>query len=252
MIALVAYATKHGSTREVADAIGKQLRERGFGVDVMEARAIPADLNGYDLVVLGGALYIGRWHHDAVAFLKQHRTELASKPLAVFGMGPARDEKPAFDAARAQLEHSLARAAVTPALTVRRRCPTEAAAVPVQLDARLRRPRLGGDRELRHAGRGPRRITRGHRRNLTRLTATAPSEATPPGWRSPTASRLSEATTAGLERYECPPFAGDVHPALPRQSMPCSRRTPAPAPARPPAACGGRLARSDTAQPGTP
>ena len=117
MIALVAYATKHGSTREVADAIGKQLRERGFGVDVMEARAIPAGLSGYDLVVLGGALYIGRWHHDAVAFLKQHRTELASKPLAVFGMGPAKDEKPAFDAARVQLEHSLARAAVTPALT---------------------------------------------------------------------------------------------------------------------------------------
>ena len=116
MIALVAYATKHGSTREVADAIGKQLRERGFGVDVMEARAIPADLSGYDLVVLGGALYIGRWHHDAVAFLEQHRTELASKPLAVFGMGPATDEKPAFDAARVQLEHSLARAAVTPAL----------------------------------------------------------------------------------------------------------------------------------------
>jgi menaquinone-dependent protoporphyrinogen oxidase len=117
MIALVAYATKHGSTREVADAIGKQLRERGFGVDVMEAGAIPADVSGYDLVVLGGALYIGRWHHDAVAFLKQHRTELASKPLAVFGMGPATDEKPAFDAARVQLEHSLARAAVTPALT---------------------------------------------------------------------------------------------------------------------------------------
>ena len=36
-IALVAYATKHGSTREFADAIGERLRERGFGVDVMDA-----------------------------------------------------------------------------------------------------------------------------------------------------------------------------------------------------------------------
>ena len=174
MIALVAYATEHGSTREVADAIGERLRERGFGVDVMDARATPADLSGYDLVVLGGALYIGRWHHDAVAFLKQHRTELASKPLAVFWIGPAKNAKPAFDAARVQLDHSLARAAVTPELTAvfggvvqpkRLRFPFE-------LDARLRRPRLGGDRELRQPGRGPRGIARVHRRHLTRLAAT--------------------------------------------------------------------------------
>ena len=175
MIALVAYATEHGSTREVADAIGERLRERGLGVDVMDARATPPDLGGYDLVVLGGALYIGRWHHDAVAFLKRSiGAELASKPLAVFGMGPAKNAKPAFDAARVQLDHSLARAAVTPGLTAVFGGVVQPKRLrfPFSCDARLRRPRLGGDRGLRRAGRGPRRIARVHRRHLTRLAAT--------------------------------------------------------------------------------
>ena len=63
-----------------------------------------------------------------MAFLKQHRTELASKPLAVFGMVAAKNAKPAFDAA------ACGACGGDPRVDggVRRRCPAEAAAVPVQ------------------------------------------------------------------------------------------------------------------------
>ena len=37
---LVAYATKRGSTQEVAEAIGTSLRERGLEVDVRAAAAV--------------------------------------------------------------------------------------------------------------------------------------------------------------------------------------------------------------------
>src|SRR3954462_14122995 len=58
---LVAYATKHGSTREVAEAVAGTREQRGVDVDVLPA-ASAGSLDGYDGVVLGGALYTGRWH----------------------------------------------------------------------------------------------------------------------------------------------------------------------------------------------
>jgi menaquinone-dependent protoporphyrinogen oxidase len=111
---LIAYATKHGSTHEVAEAIGAALRAAGHRVDVADAAGV-RDVNRYATVVLGGALYMGRWHRDAVAFLKRHQRALAQMPLAVFAMGP----KTLFDAdvasARAQLDHALASSPLEPA-----------------------------------------------------------------------------------------------------------------------------------------
>lgn len=58
---LVAYATKSGSTARIAEIIAEALREQGLQAEVRPAREVlkPA---GYDAVVLGGALYAGRWH----------------------------------------------------------------------------------------------------------------------------------------------------------------------------------------------
>jgi menaquinone-dependent protoporphyrinogen oxidase len=104
---LIAYGTKHGSTAEVAEQVATVMREAGCSVDVLPAR----DADGverYDGVIVGGALYTGRWHGDARHFLKHHRRELASTPLAVFAMGPLKDEPEELEGSRRQLEKALA------------------------------------------------------------------------------------------------------------------------------------------------
>lgn len=104
---LIAYGTKHGSTIEVAEAIGAALRDSGHGVDVAAAADVRA-LDGYRAVVLGGALYMGRLHQDAAGFLKRHRRALEELPLAVFAMGPKTMAKADVAASRKQLDHALA------------------------------------------------------------------------------------------------------------------------------------------------
>jgi menaquinone-dependent protoporphyrinogen oxidase len=81
---LVAYATKYGSTREVAETIGARLRERGVTIDVRAAGDV-ASLDGYDAVVFGGALYFFRLRREGRRFLSRHREALSEMPVAVFG-----------------------------------------------------------------------------------------------------------------------------------------------------------------------
>ena len=103
---LVAYATKHGSTLEVAEAIASALRNRGHQVDVEPAADVRA-LDGYSAVVLGGALYVGRYHQDAVRFLKRHADALNGIPLAVFAMGPKTLADAEVSSSRKQLDRAL-------------------------------------------------------------------------------------------------------------------------------------------------
>lgn len=67
-------------------------------------------MGSYRAVVVGGALYFGRWHRDARRLLSRLRKERAELPVAVFGMGPQRLEESAVKASRKQLDRALAKA----------------------------------------------------------------------------------------------------------------------------------------------
>ncbi len=90
MRVLVAYGSKMGGTKGLAEMVGTELESNGFHVDVIPARAA-CDVAPYDGVIVGGALYSMRWHKDARWFMKSHRVGLQTKPLWLFSSGPLDD-----------------------------------------------------------------------------------------------------------------------------------------------------------------
>jgi len=90
---LVAYATKHGATGEIAEKIGQVLRQSGMSVDVLPVRDV-GDVAAYKAVVLGSALYIGRWLRDAAKFLEANEKALAERQVWVFSSGPTEEGDP--------------------------------------------------------------------------------------------------------------------------------------------------------------
>jgi menaquinone-dependent protoporphyrinogen oxidase len=104
---LVAFATKHGSTQDVATEIAGRLCAHGIVTYTCAAAAVDG-LEGYDGVVLGSALYMGRLHADGRNFLRRFRRELAARPLAVFAMGPRTLADENVASSRRQLEAVLA------------------------------------------------------------------------------------------------------------------------------------------------
>ena len=107
---LVGYATRYGSTQEVAEAIAAALRECGLAVDIQPLRQVRS-LGGYRGVVLGAPLFMFRWHKDAIQFLSRSRKALAERPVAIFALGPTHEphDEQEWRDSRAQLDKELAK-----------------------------------------------------------------------------------------------------------------------------------------------
>jgi menaquinone-dependent protoporphyrinogen oxidase len=84
---LVAYGSKHGATREIAEAIADEIRRAGHAVDCTAADAVRG-VDDFDATVIGSAVYMKRWRSDARRLLKRNARALGSRPLWVFSSGP--------------------------------------------------------------------------------------------------------------------------------------------------------------------
>ena len=104
---LVAYATRYGSTQEVAEAITARLREGGLEADLQPMRGVQT-LEGYHAVALGAPFYIGKWPKDAHQFLSRHQEALTQRPVAIFALGPIGTDEEEMQGSRAQLDKELA------------------------------------------------------------------------------------------------------------------------------------------------
>jgi len=80
---LVTYASRAGSTAEVAEAIGKTLSEDRAQVDVIPMQDVK-DLFPYRAVVVGCAIRKSKWLPEAVQFIRAHQETLQHKPFVMF------------------------------------------------------------------------------------------------------------------------------------------------------------------------
>ncbi len=87
MSILVAYASKHGATQQIAERIAEKLRTAGQEAEARPIK-IAGDLAGYDAFVIGSAVYFGSWQKEATAFVRRNRALLASRPVWLFSSGP--------------------------------------------------------------------------------------------------------------------------------------------------------------------
>jgi len=90
---LVAYATKYGATKEIAERIGEVLQQNGLNPSVIPANEA-GNLDQYQAVVLGSAVYAGQWRDEASTFLKDSESKLAQMPVWLFSSGPTGEGDP--------------------------------------------------------------------------------------------------------------------------------------------------------------
>ncbi|HET9416861.1 MAG TPA: flavodoxin domain-containing protein [Candidatus Limnocylindria bacterium] len=87
MNVLVTVASRHGGTGEIGEVIAGVLRDAGLEATT----AAPEDVrsvDGHDAVILGSAVYAGRWIDHARAFAQRHHAELRARPVWLFSSGP--------------------------------------------------------------------------------------------------------------------------------------------------------------------
>lgn len=95
MRVLVTAASRHGSTREIAAEIAATIRATGIDAIEREPRDV-INLDGYDAVILGSAIYVGQWLGDAKDFADRHAEALRERRTWLFSSGLA--NQPSKDA----------------------------------------------------------------------------------------------------------------------------------------------------------
>lgn len=83
---LVVWASRHGSTKEVASTISQELTAAGHSVTCAEASQAP-DPQAYAAVILGSAVYMAQWEDSMRRYVNTYHDELLARPLWAFSVG---------------------------------------------------------------------------------------------------------------------------------------------------------------------
>lgn len=139
---LVTYASKMGSTAEIAAGIGAEIREHGHQVDVRDVVDVRS-VAEYDAVVVGSAIYNRAWRPGAVHFLRKHADELRTRDVWLFHSGPIGPHADRPQAMPKKVQKLAARIGAEPAVTFAGRLELDTAQG--LLARRMAATELGGD-----------------------------------------------------------------------------------------------------------
>lgn len=106
MKALVTVASRHGATTEIGTAVAESLQAAGIEVDVVPPDGV-GSLAGYDAVIVGSGLYLGRWLGPARTFVEARADELRRVPVWLFASGPITPVKDEADIAEGEKLRAL-------------------------------------------------------------------------------------------------------------------------------------------------
>lgn len=91
MKVLLAYASRYGSTREIAEAIVEVFGWSNLPADLKDVRDVDS-IDEYNAVILGSAIYMGQWMKEARQFVDRFEDDLKSRPVWIFTSGPIGDD----------------------------------------------------------------------------------------------------------------------------------------------------------------
>lgn len=101
---LVAHASRNGSTEEIAREVAEVLTKAGLNPTVRSVKKV-RDVGDYDAVLIGSAVYAGRWLPEARRFLRQFQPVLARMRVAAFSVGVS--NRSGEEAKRQELLHTI-------------------------------------------------------------------------------------------------------------------------------------------------
>lgn len=87
MTILVAFASKHGATRGIAERVAERLTALGHEAEALPIDAQP-DVKTYEAAIIGSAIYYGSWMKEATEFVLRNQKALTSRPVWLFSSGP--------------------------------------------------------------------------------------------------------------------------------------------------------------------
>ncbi|GAB3073119.1 hypothetical protein GCM10027053_43030 [Intrasporangium mesophilum] len=87
---LIPYGTTEGQTARIAEVIAQILRERGHEADRLDVKSLADTIpDGYDGVVVGASIHMGKHDRHVVHFVQKNLDTLARLPSAFFSVSLA-------------------------------------------------------------------------------------------------------------------------------------------------------------------